>query len=102
MTAAEVITLLVLTLCFGMSVGGIIALTWSKKIVDEMDSSYKRTIQSFGKICDLDREIISKQRKIVQDTYSYLVNLRDHDAGSLDEIIGTLGEMLDDHKEEEE
>ena len=102
----------------GALIGGLFAaiVVWAylAKSIEDLNKSYddlkercEKIIRSYKNVDFINSKLIANQatmitsqRKVIQDTYSYLVNLRDHDAGNLDDIIGTLGEILDDHKED--
>lgn len=88
------------------AIGGLITLKCLEKDMDELIASYNGLVECYHKIMVLDDEIIAEERhradikrRIILKTYSDLVNLRDTGTENLDELIGYLGEILDDHKE---
>lgn len=83
-------------------VGAFIYMKIIDKIVDEMIDSYDGLVKTQRMIINAQYKMLSNKQKTIQNVYSDLVALRDIGVGHLDEIIGILGETLDDHKDEEE
>lgn len=92
----------ILLILFGAVVGGFIVLKCLDKTVEDLMDSYESLNKTYENILYLDNKIIACKDKIIQDTYRYLVKLRDSDIGNLDTIIGELGGILDNHYGEEE
>lgn len=90
----------IMTFLLGGAIGGLIVLKYLEKSMDNLIDSYNALVKTYENIVCLDDKLIACRDKIIQDTYSYLVNLRDHGTESLDGVIGELGEILDNHKEE--
>ena len=86
----------------GACVGTLISTRYLEKSMDELVDSYRKIFDIHNNIAEIDHRIITCKDKIIRDTYLYLVNLRYNNTGDLDEIIGALGELLDDHPSNKE
>lgn len=94
---------------FGGVIGAALVLWYLDKSMNDLIASYNSLVETQRDVIKLDDEIIKSYKDIVNGqqfaigkTYSTLVGLRDGGTENLDEIIGYLGEHLDDHKEESE
>jgi hypothetical protein len=77
-----------------------------KEYRDSCDNIFKldnKIIDELKKLCDIKDNLIELYETLISKTYVQLVDLRDNQhVDGLDEVIGSLGGVLDDHKEEEE
>lgn len=96
--------IMIVLFILGAAVGMFIAALVLEKNARDLMEAYQFSIKARDDLLRIDEKIISAgsdiikaQRIIIQETYSYLVDLRDKDEGSLDEIVGYLGQALDDH-----
>lgn len=71
------------------------------KAVDDMEQEVDVLIESYKSLNYINDKIIEMQQGAINSTYTMLVNLRNNGTENLDEAIGILGEVLDDHAEEE-
>lgn len=96
----------------GAVTGGLIValiiFAYLKGNLDEMDKvsadpeqEVDVLIESYKTLNHINDKIIEMQQGAIRSTYTMLVNLRDNGTENLDEAIGILGEVLDDHAEEE-
>ena len=91
----------ILLFLLGGCAGAAIVLKVLEKSMDDLMEAYDDLVRTQQNIMHLDNKIIAGKDKIIHDTYVYLVRLRDQDEGNLDDIIGELGEILDDSAEED-
>lgn len=71
------------------------------KAADDMEQEVDVLIESYKSLNYINDKIIEMQQGAINSTYTMLVNLRNNGTEDLDEAIGILGEVLDDHAEEE-
>ena len=93
--------LCILLFLLGGCLGAGIVIKLLDKHIDDLIEAYDNLVRIQQDIMHLDDKIIECKDKIIRDTYLYLVNLRDHGTDNLDDIIGGLGEILDDHAEDD-
>ena len=108
------IFLTIMVFLLGGCIGGMITLRVLEKSMNKLIDSYDNLVKTQTDIMDIDNKIIDSQEQlidikikfielykgVIQTSYQRLVDLRDGGAEDLDEVIGYLGEALDDHKED--
>ena len=94
-------------IAFGFAIGGLITVKYLEKSMDELTESYYNVVKTQNDIMKVDNKLIKEYGKLVimyksviGKAYNSLVDLRDSGTEDLDEVIGLLGEALDDHKED--
>ena len=94
MTVFANIVFIICIFVLGGTVGALIAVKYLDKSVTDMVQSYNRIIECYKNIICLDK-------RFMQSVYADLVKLREIGTDNLDELIGYLGEYLDDNEGED-
>lgn len=81
-------------------VGYAIATIQALKDLGEISALVDRLSEGHDKLTEAADKAIESCRGVVEKTYINLVNLRNNGTEDLDELIGHLGEFLDDAKED--
>ena len=92
----------ILAFICGAAIGGLIIAIILNRYLDEYADAMDSFIETSSKYHRSTQAFIAAQYNVIHKTYARLVEFRDSGEGSLDNIIGHLGEILDDHKEESE
>lgn len=118
--AWELILLVILMFGLGGCVGGLIVTVKLSAEAEALYELYKSALKKYKEIIDLDAKMIADLEKIkegdkkiiegykkiesiynmfINETYDYLVKLRDKGEGDLDEVIGNIAVFQSDDEE---
>lgn len=83
------------------AIGFVIATYMDAKKLTEIRTMVEKLAKDYEATIIVSDDLISNLRKNIQEVYSKLVDLRDKEGvEDLDDVIGELGYILDDHKED--
>lgn len=94
------ILLVCMVLFFAGLIGYGIAVNKFDRNLDDIQKDLDQLTNRHNNFVKLSRQAIESADNCFQLTYDYLVRLRNEGTENLDELIGYLGEALDDHKED--
>jgi hypothetical protein len=75
-------------------IGYAIASESALKDLLEIQDDVTKLYDGFKKSMELDDKLIGAYRKLIKDTYNYLVHVRDGDADDISVVIDKLGEVI--------
>ena len=83
-----------LALIFGVAIGYVTSAFTALKELSVLQEEVENLWDNTQELINLGDEVIQDYRKVIQNTYSSLVILRDNGVEDLDEVIGVLGNSL--------